>query len=307
MPNKLEKGEAFNLNVKRPKVLLLGNGIARAFNKGASWNELLKEITDESLFSTDVNYEMPMPLKAALLSNNKLESKLDSFIASQQKWGLSVNKSQQKFLQELLNLNFDYILTTNYTYEIECALLNMSEITKGHIQERRKYYSDSVQKKFLINTCHCFESKKLSVWHIHGDIYSPQSIALGHDCYGKLVGRYNEWINANFNNSANKEIKSWIDAFLYGDLYILGFGMDFSETDLWWLIEYKAKPGNFGKTVFFDRDQKNEVKKGAPAWCKRKLLEVFNVDVKIYNRTLSYKDFYKKACEDIKKEIGEKK
>ena len=35
-------------------------------------------------------------------------------------------------------------------------------------------------------------------------------------------------------------VKSWIDLFLLRNVYIVGFGMDLSEGDFWWLACYKS-------------------------------------------------------------------
>jgi hypothetical protein len=42
----------------------------------------------------------------------------------------------------------------------------------------------------------------------------------------------------------NKEIvnyQSWIDLFFTKDIYIFGLGLDFVESDLWWLLTYRAR------------------------------------------------------------------
>ena len=315
MAKKLETGKPLNISAgERPKVLLLGNGIVQAFGKGKSWNKFLGAIKGDDDFTLEAKkYQMPMPLKATMLTGNSAQSKIKEFCTENQDWGLSVNKRQKEFLQKLLALNFDHILTTNYSCEIECASLNIPKISKEYIKEKQCFYSTEnekgSQRKFYITTFNRIKDTinggEHDIWHIHGDVALPDSIALNNEYYGKLVGRYQKWITE---NHAPEKIKSWIDAFLYGDLYILGFGMNFDETDLWWLLEYKAKNENFGKTVFFDKDLKKAAKEGTRSWCKRKLLEVLKVKIEDCGcKTDNYKDFYKKACEDIKKEIGEKK
>ena len=91
--------------------------------------------------------------------------------------------------------------------------------------------------------------------------------------------------------------------------------MDFSETDLWWLLQYKATLKDkdkenreiCGKTVFFDKDLKNEAKEDCKAWCKNKLFEVLHVKVEDCGYSGNdYKVFYGKAYECLKKEVGER-
>ena len=330
LEKELKKPRSFKISTgKRPKVLLLGNGISRAFSEQNSWDDLLAKISDESI-PLPITNEMPMPLKATLLSKNgkNLVKKLKELIDNKDNpWGFSVDDSQKEFLQKLLKLKFDYILTTNYSYEIECASLNMSQIIKGHIEDAKSYYTTEKnilpQNKFYITTFNRIQDKlnggKHDVWHIHGDAITPESIALNNEYYGKLVGRYSEWIRnkaeeqdgytSNYKNRKPEKIKSWIDAFLFGNLYILGFGMNFSETDLWWLLEYKAKDQEvFGKTLFFDKDLKNKAKTDFKAWCKYKLFEILKVQVEDRGGKISdFKDFYEEAYEYLKNDPLKKK
>ena len=337
MSKRLEKerkeAKTFDISAgKRPKVLLLGNGISRAFGGQNSWDELLAKISDESI-PLPITDEMPMPLKATLLSKNsknlveKLKELIDNKVDNKEKpWGFSVEKEEKKFLQKLLKLKFDHILTTNYTYEIECASLNMSQIIEGHIEDAKSYYEAGnnklPQSKFHTTTFYRIQDKlnggEHNVWHIHGDAIAPESIALNNEYYGKLVGRYSEWIRnkaeeqdgytSNYKNKKPEKIESWIDAFLFGDLYILGFGMNFSETDLWWLLEYKGKDQDaFGKTIFFDKDLKNEAKTDFKAWCKYKLFDILKVQVEDCGcKTDNYKDFYEEAYKYLTKKIGKR-
>ena len=310
-------------NGERPKVLLIGNGIPRAYGGENSWDDFLESISEKS-YPSYLTKGMPMPLKATMISKNNLFPKLKNFIKKDHSssWGFSVEPKEKEFLKKLLSLNFDYILTTNYAMEIECALLDIDSITPKQIDEIRRCYGDTLQKKFLINTFNYFGDNKPSVWHVHGDVFSPVSIALNNEIYGKLTGKYYECINKkaaagkkyimNYNKKEEEKITSWIDAFLLGDLYILGFGMAFSETDLWWLLEYKSKKFEnnkkvFGSTTFFDKDLKKETKKDPLDWCKRELFEILNVKVEDcgYDGN-DYKVFYKKAYEYLKKEVGEK-
>ena len=104
-------------------------------------------------------------------------------------------------------------------------------------------------------------------------------------------------------------MKNWIDAFIMGDVYILGLGLDFSETDLWWLLNRKFnEKANHGKVYFYEPAKKSQKEKIL-------LLKVFGVDVidlgfKTENKDgkeeIDYVDFYKKAISDIKEKLEEK-
>lgn len=42
-------------------------------------------------------------------------------------------------------------------------------------------------------------------------------------------------------SSCNNSLLSWIDAFFYMNVHIIGLGLDFSEIDLWWLLTRCAR------------------------------------------------------------------
>jgi hypothetical protein len=44
-----------------------------------------------------------------------------------------------------------------------------------------------------------------------------------------------------------KEVQSWIDLFFITDIHIIGLTLDFVETDLWWLLTYRARQQKYKK------------------------------------------------------------
>ena len=340
---------------ERPKVLLLGNGLGRAYG-GMSWDGLLDEIKDQKAFPHPArNYVMPMPLKAAMLANNTLSDQLRSIVAegntdelqqTRTNWGSFIKTTAQMRDQicKLVNCDFDYVLTTNYSYEIEAALLGKETLLPKDISKLMNFHEvDNAQKQFLINTFN--QVGDVPVWHIHGEARKPGRMILGHYYYGKLLrrcvarldgtkeivedkktayhGKEKEFAR-NIKAKRPQKIGSWIDAFVLGDVHILGFGMDFSEADLWWLIEYKRNHPDFcGKTTFYEPEKANTnacVLDGHSACnksagyvpseqCKHLLLkETYGVELETLGVTIrnddDYKTFYTKAIEIIKQQLG---
>ena len=285
------KEREFNIfNGECPKVLLLGYGLCRAYG-GMSWDRLLDEIKDKQVFPHPAsNYMLPMPLKAAMLANNTLNKRLRRIVAEgtidnvrqgRTSWQSYIHTTAEMRSQicRLVNCGFDYVLTTNYSYEIEAALLGEEKLTPKRIAKLMNFYEiDNAQTQFLINTFN--QVGNVPIWHIHGEARKPDSMVLGHYYYGKLLrrcvgrldgtkevtenkkptytGKEKEFIR-NLKEKRPQKVGSWIDAFVLGDVYILGFGLDFSEADLWWLIEYKRNHPQFcGETFFFDPEKANE-------------------------------------------------
>ena len=355
---------------KRPKVLLLGNGLNQAYSE-ISWDDMLDDIKDKDKYKEDAkNYIMPMPLKAAMLTGNKLAGKMHEIVKERSKSGqnggdVSEDNGKKRITWEyfatageelrtqIRNLvsGFDYVLTTNYSYEIEMALLDTGSLKIDRITKMMNFHEvDNAQTQFLINTFNLV--KGVPVWHIHGEARKPDSMIIGHEYYGKQLKRCVERIDGvrienkdgkknrkdkyttqrakddeyrkNITNRKAQKIGSWIDAFVLGDVYILGFSMDMSESDLWWLISYKAaKKDICGKTVFYDpikdtsgtcvEDKylpcEKSLKFISTRQCRDYLLEdTYGVKVENLNFTLKsreqYKEFYPLAIEDIQRCIS---
>lgn len=335
---------------KRPKVLLLGNGVNRAYD-GFSWDDLLDSMKQDWRFPLPSRqYRMPMSLKAAMLSGNWIGAKLANMLSGKPlpeeakepdddsklerkkiKWAYFVTctDDQGEYLRKLLGLGFDYVLTTNYDYSLETALLKYQP-SKGTISRLTQYYElNRAEPKYLMHTFNQIDvgSRQHRIWHIHGEARKPSSLILEHSGYGSLLSRCCARADRMFQNCREnlkagqpQKIGSWVDAFLLGDVYVLGLGMDFSEIDLWWLLGRKAnRQGSlYGKTVFYSRaplasmqdfcslDPKKQcdfakdfVQEQA---CSKLLMATYGVEQRELNSP-SFQAFYEAAFENLKKEL----
>ena len=97
-------------------------------------------------------------------------------------------------------------------------------------------------------------------------------------------------------------IRSWLDAFIMGDVYVLGFGYDFSEMDLWWLLNRKKREkAEHGKLHFYSHTEGEE--------SKLSLMKTYDADVHdlgYYHKPKDYKAFYRDAIEDARLRVGSK-
>ena len=153
-------------------------------------------------------------------------------------------------------------------------------------------------------------------------------MVLGHLYYGNLLkkcidvyDKRRDEYTRHVRQGKGHRINSWVEAFLWGDVYIVGFGMGLSEIDLWWLLEKKAdrkrgsvtfyEPLSGDQTVCpLDKDIACEVPKGYvdEKQCKLKLMKVFGVQIKDLGFTVKkdedYAEFYEKVCEDLQSTVG---
>lgn len=291
-----------------PNVLLLGNGINQTFNK-ASWDDLLEKITTVELsVAEEKNLKsMPYSLRPVILSNDTIDKQIDKI--APQMLRCEMSKEQALLIKEYVAADFDAILTTNYTYEIECAIEESFECKYKARSKYRLTTVDGRNSKMNLHKCMNVLGDKTEhqIWHVHGEAARPNSMILGHYYYGKALSEIQTYA-AEFMrrykgcNSRGLDIKpqSWIDYFLLGNVYIVGFGMDFSEIDIWWLVNYKKRHfQNIGKIYYFEPNLSDSSKQGI-----KMLSEAYGINV--ITETVNngeYLSYYKKIINNINDKI----
>ena len=295
-----------------PQVLFLGNGLNLAFG-GISWSDLIGKISKRNDFDW-VKSEMPMPLQAILASNNRIRTSLKS--AKEDFRGKIQTTQQMGVLRDLLTMGFDDVLTTNYSYELEEAALGKNELNDRQIAKLMCYTSDHAERNYLLHTynevkCGNTENR---IWHVHGEIRKTDSMILGHYWYGKLLYKIIEESEKNkdhyFRNQKEgkpTDLKSWMDSFILGDVYVLGFGFGLSEVDLWWLLNRKQREAAaHGKVYFYEVHSEKQREK--TELLKLMDVEVLDLGFSYTEKTTpsgepDYKAFYQAAIDNIHEKI----
>lgn len=295
-----------------PQVLLLGNGLNRLGNS-VDWKELIKKIFSNK--KADINdtalFDIPYPLLAVLATdgcvNNAINSHIELFA------GLSKDELNRinEPICDLLSMGFDDILTTNYSYELEQAACPKITRDGNGCQKLMRHTSpvSRAEGRYLLHTYNevQYNGRDNRIWHIHGEARKPSTIILGHYNYGALLRRMQEVIGSRENMQYCLEaqgkppiMESWLDAFIMGDVYILGFGFDFSEFDLWWLLDRKQREkASHGTVRFYSPSAGNEI--------KFMLLETYGVKTECFGfqkQKPDYAAFYKEAINDIRARIN---
>ena len=297
---------------KHPHTLLLGNGLNLSYG-GTSWSDLMKNINVRDDFNP---CEMcsPLPLQAILLTNNNLKETMKSH--SRVFYGKVQDPMHMQILQELLTMGFDDILTTNYSYELEEAAFGMAELSEYKLKKINKCTQGKVEPRYLLhsyNEVSC-RSVKNRIWHVHGESRKPDSMILGHYWYGNMLFSITEELKQKknqyyFKQNHGEEIQfdSWLDSFILGDVYVLGFGYDLSELDLWWLLNRKYRENaDKGRMIFYEMESLEQRE-------KIELMRLFGVCVRSFGMmkpdrgdpqySQKYEAFYAAAIEDIHREI----
>lgn len=234
---------------KHPKILLLGNGINRAYGSN-SWDDILGGISCGTYSEKEINMlkKLPYPMQAVVASADCVDKGVEIFAEDLCK--NEVNEIQKDILRLLIENRYDTVLTTNYSYEIECALDDnfLCKYKQKSSYRKTSYKGTNVDEQFglfkYMEVNH--NDVMIPIWHIHGEAARPKSIILGHYYYGKLLSRLQCYVSNVISryegcNRYKKDFipQSWLDYFLIGDVDIIGLGLDASEMDLWWLINCK--------------------------------------------------------------------
>jgi hypothetical protein len=232
-------------------VLLIGNDINN-ISRGQSWRDLLQDIITfchaGDCIELDDKKPFPLLYEEIFLTaskNHKIREKdLKSFIAIK-----AAEIKGNPIHSAIRALKPAHILTTNYEFTLEGStpLENTSLINE-------KFYS--IFRRYKVGD--------INYWHIHGDCLNPMSINLGFEHYGGQLQMMRNYVVSGtvytskevpkpslLRRIHSKEVyfHSWIDLFFTDDIHIFGLSLDFVETDLWWLLTYRARQRFHHKNV----------------------------------------------------------
>lgn len=227
------------------KYLFLGNGI-NLLKKGDSWGDLLTKITEKA--GIDIDFEdKTYPL---LFEEIAFKIKMNGYVEDNI-WFLKnligevcSQYQPNEIHHKLINLNYyHHFITTNYDYNIENSITFPYDSIEGKNKKNSKYSLDRFNQ---ING--------IKVWHIHGEIDNglrgevikkEASILIGNEHYGDYQRKIHELIKGTRGEKLYKLMKNadenWVHLFFCRDIDIIGFGLNFSEYHLWFLLNVRAR------------------------------------------------------------------
>lgn len=282
--------------------VLFGNGINRLSDNAVSWEDLLDTIKGSNVFNngnlpnTMVYERIFMEQHLAKKSHKADELKVKNSIAEAME-----SQGSNEIFELLASMDVENYLTTNYDYAFEKALnipperLSTEEI---YSLRRKRKYSTNNGSKYL--------------WNIHGEIEHPKSIMLGLDHYCGSVSKIDSYVKGTYKHtvsgknvpvaSMREKLKSekycftsWVDLFFSTNVHIVGLSLDYSETDLWWVLNKRARfvaEGLVSNKIYFYTNQIDDEKVG--------LLKSFDVEFVITNVVDGdYKRMYESSINKI--------
>lgn len=275
----------------RPKVLLVGNGIVRAFDESKKTDTLIQKAWGHYYHSSlpDRNdkdhphpiWKLPFPLEIVVATKNHVQDNMSELAGNFK--AADTNPDQELLIHSILGAGFDTILSTNYSLEFEKT--TFSTFSEGKVKNNYRITTEQTSSQERFGIFQCTElphGTHPTLWHIHGTALREKSIVMGQHYYGRLLAEVTQRAENFFKiyKSAQKtrvliRPASWIDYFLIGDVYIVGFALDPSETDIWWLLSYK-KLFEYTKVYFYEPHISEE---------KKLLLDCYNIETPIISVT----------------------
>lgn len=223
--------------------ILVGNGINN-ITQGHSWDNLITKISDfcgvGSRISDEKEKHFPLLYEEIFLTaarkGNISELDLKGFIAK------TISYIERNTIhEELMSLKINDIMTTNYDFNLE-----------GIVPEKNAGVIDET----LYSVFRHYRSKGKRIWHLHGDVLHPRSINLGFEHYIGQAQQVRNYVATGTSYQSKKinqaplirrlqsgklEGHSWIDLFFTSNVHIIGLNLGFVETELWWLLTYRAR------------------------------------------------------------------
>ena len=250
---------------KNNNVIFFGNGLNRV-SEGQDWERLIKEVSGNAyikgLSNTlqyDVtflhgNYRFKGDSSVSPDENNFKKGLADEIIKSLK------NTQVSEVYQKLATMPVEDYITTNYDYYLEAALrTNGYDDSKESEKEQYQLIPYIKENAYSLHRFHAFikkdgaDVKIKRIWYIHGEANKPASIMLGYNHYGSTLGRMADYYNGKdiykslvplqkrLSTLSTSEPKSWIDLFYSKNIYIIGYGLDNAEIDIWWLLGKRAR------------------------------------------------------------------
>lgn len=146
-------GAAFDLTVRRPQVLLFGNGLVYRKN----WSEVISDVSGEreDQFSKgSVPYSLQSSAQLPVIDKERNGRYFNYFGGKTQAEPCYRYDGDFPILKTLADFDFDAYLTTNYTYEMENVLCpdfyKRNDIVKQYVRSTQQK-KDTKRNKYTYN------------------------------------------------------------------------------------------------------------------------------------------------------------
>ncbi len=299
--------------------IIFGNGINRLSAKNISWGHLLDVIKGSRKFN-DALLPNTMIYERIILERPDTHDDVlyNEFEVKKEISELMKNIEPTEIYSELFKLNAQNYLTTNYDYAFIDSIKDLKEVVLPIYEYSTEDVYSIRRLKRIPNT----NQHTKYFWQIHGEIRKPATIMLGLDHYCGSIGKIDSYIKGWYrhvqegktieepsienkfkNNSFNNS--SWVELFFTSNIHIIGFTLDYSEIDLWWIINKRAR-------LKRSKNLEKKIKNKITYYCneiddqKKGLLASLDIEVQVdelIDTDNKYFDYFKKLIKQFKRKL----
>lgn len=295
--------------------LFLGNGLNRTLDNGLSWADLMGELGSCCRDDDDVPFPIEFEAIAAKQGCRIGARRTDPYKDLREKISRIIKKADMtvgKVHFAFRDLTISNVITTNYDILFESMFDASSKI--GNPGSSRN----------ILGPTHA--TSAISFFHAHGIASWKNTHCLGHEHYASLISKIrNEFKNSFENNSSEDEVHDflldlvtgerepkgiWPELLFTSNVAIVGFGLDYSEIDIWWLLAMRTalfQPSGgldkYANRIIYYQIDINSRKKTPYDYGKQEALNALGVEVQPIpadDFTAGYQDIARriKECRD---------
>lgn len=263
------------------------------------WGDIISEFAKEYAPQLDGELLKKLPYNMQIVAATQDNVDKSMVKLCQKLREITLNEEQKVFGKRILSLPFDRIITTNYTYELERSV-SENKVFRCRYSQKHKESDMTLFGHIPVN----IGGDEKQIWHIHGHACAPNSVIMGHYFYGKLLSGIQDYIPKMLRawrdckeHNRDFEIRSWVDSFMTDDVYMVGFGMDLCEADIWWLACCKKR--HFPDSRIFFYVPEWDLPKNDP---RRILMNAYGIVVREISCPKSdFSAFYEKILKEFSK------
>lgn len=225
----------------REKTLLLGNGLNRTLDNSVSWSELMKKLGSTAAEKDEIPFPIDFEQIAAHQGGMVGNRSNDAYRQLRERMSNIVDDIDEatvgKVHQAFRELDISNVITTNYDSLFE-SMFDCDPLISN--PGGYKNILTPISKSHGVN-----------YYHAHGVGKWRSTLCLSHEHYISLITKIR---NTFFTDSKDEKkesltgiikgevapTKTWPELLFTTDVAIVGFELDYSEIDFWWLLAQRA-------------------------------------------------------------------
>lgn len=287
------------------KTLLLGNGLNRTLSEGFSWEDLMAKLDNRKEEDSNVPFPIRFEQIAARRGCRIGKRRNDPYKELREEIADEVSSFKapnDAVHAHFVKLPFQHVVTTNY-----------DQVFEGFFRGLTSECTNPGSSRNILGAI--WRANDVDFYHAHGIDKWKNTLCLGHEHYASLIGKIRNafYPNGEDENSLLDDLvkgnidnlRIWPEYLFTSNVAIVGLGLDYCETDLWWLLALRAavfsshnKLMNYENQIIYYRPKIQDSTKTNYELGHTEALESLGIEVRDIEGK-DYKDAYKNIADSI--------